>query len=269
MRPEEIKLVKQFELNPNVVEAWSIYDTICISPTLYGSEANAGWFNNLAAFGASETHSFFKQRTEGNVGLSYTNQQSSDSMDFAFVAHSIGLAVFVPVPNLEGTPSAPDGAGFALTQADAAIAHWFAADLPRHMGIQFKVQQDIRVELPTLHAPPGYGTTGGGTAFPGIVTLVYGEIPFMLTSVSQGVPVLSNRYPLPYKIGIPRTGSIEGVLHLSDYARNVLTSVTGPHQMQFNSDDGAIPYSYFQKRYMIQLSIIGERMVQQRGQYHR
>jgi hypothetical protein len=140
------------------------------------------------------------------------------------------------------------------------------------MGIQFKVQQDIRIELPALHAPPGYGVSGGGTAFPQLPTIApaFGEIPFCSTNAQQGVPLLNNRYPLPYKIGIPRTSSIEGILHLSQYARDILTTMgTAPQNFVFNSATGAAPYTFFQKRYMIQFSLIGERLVQQRAEYHR
>lgn len=271
MRQYEKEVFEEFKDFANVVEAWSLYDTIAISPTLYGSEQNAGWFLNLATFGQQETHSFFKTRTEGLVGLPYTNQQSSDSMDFAFIAHSIGLAVWAPIPNLEGIGAEIDGAIGALSNPDGLIGHWFAADLPRHMGVSFKIQQDIRIELPSLHCPPGYGISGGGATFPGTQAAVpvYGEIPFMSVSASQGVPLLANRYPLPYKIGIPRTSTIEGIIHLSEYARDVLTAVAGPRSFQFNSDDGLPNFVYFQERYMIQLSLIGERLVQQRAQYHR
>jgi hypothetical protein len=269
-REYEAEVFEEFEKYANVVEPWALYDTIAISPTLYGSEQQAGWFTTFNAFGQKETHSFFKQRTEGTVGLPYTNQQSADSMDFAFVAHSVGLAVFSPVPNIEGESfDVQEGVQDNIRRIDALIGHWFAADLPRHMGVQFKIQQDIRVELPAMHCPAGYGISGGGTTFPGITAAAHGDIPFMSAAASQGVPLLSNRYPLPYRIGIPRTATIEGIIHLSEYARYVLTAVLGPRVFWFNSDDGTPPFTFFQKRYMIQLSLIGERMVQQRGQYHR
>jgi hypothetical protein len=269
MRKDEAEVLRSFAAAPNVVEAWPLYDSIVICPTLYGNEFQAGWFTSLAAFGAQETHSFWKQRTEGLVGLPYTNQQSADSMDFAFVAHSVGLAIFTPTPNIEGIAEPADGNAGALDLPDALISHWFAADLPRHMAVQLKVQQDIRVELTALQAAPGYGVCGGGAAFPGIAAADHGDIPYISTTVSQGVPILSNRFPLPHKIGIPRTATIEGILHLSEYARHVLTGVLGPQNYQMNTIDGVKPYTYFPKRYIIQMSLFGERMVQQRGQYHR
>lgn len=269
-RQYEQEVFDEFKKYANVSEAWSLYDTIGISKTLYGGEQNAGWFNTFNAFGQQQTHSFFKQRTEGMLGTPYTNQQSSDSMDFAFVAHSVGLALFAPVPNISAVASSPDGTAGQLSRVDASIGHWFAADLPRHMGFQFKIQQDIRIELPALQAPPGYGVAGGGVAFPQLAAApAFGSQVTCSTNVQQGVPVLSNRYPLPFRIGIPRTASIEGIIHLSEYAQQVLQTVIGPQDMVFNSNDGTAPYKFFQKRYLIQVSLIGERLVQQRGQYHR
>ena len=271
VREEEQKVFADFKKYANVAEAWSLYDTIAISSELYGAEQNAAWFTDFSTFGQQETQSFFKTRTEGLVGLPYTNQQSADSMDFAFVAHSIGLAIWAPIPNTEAFPIPPDGDVGGVTGFDAVNGHWFGAELPRHMGIQFKVQQDVRIELPALHASPGYGVSGGGAAFPQLPAIgTFGEIPFFSSNAQQGVPLLNNRYPLPYKIGIPRTASIEGILHLSEHARDILSVMgTSPQNFVFNSADGTSPFTFFQKRFMIQLSIFGERLVQQRAQYHR
>lgn len=270
MKEFEREVFQDFKKFANVVEAWALYDSIIISPTLFGSEAGAGgWFTTFLAFGQQEQHSFFKTRTEGTAGLPYCNQQSADSMDFAFIADSIGLAVQSPAPDVEGRPNPGDGVPGDLDQQDDLISHWFSTDLPRHMGIQFKVQQDIRAEITAMHCPPGYGALGSGTAFPGQTTAAYGDIPFMSNAVTQGVPLLSNRYPLPSPIGIPRTATIEGILHVSEYARSILQGIIGPQQYQFNSDNGLPPYTFFGRRYILQFSLIGQRLVQQRGQYHR
>jgi hypothetical protein len=268
MRKYEQEVFEEFEKRANVAEAWCIYDTIAISKTLYGNEQNAGWHTTWASFGGQERHSFFKRRTEGMVGAYYCNMQSADSMDFAFIMHSIGLSIFAPAPNVEGFATQPDGVVGDIGNFDHTNGHWFAADMPRHMGIEFKVQQDVRLELPALHCPPGYGASGGGVAFPQIAAVpAFGTRPVSTANVQQGVPLLSNRYPLPFRIGIPRTASIEAVIHLAEPARKILSALLGPQDMVFNSDDGAPPYNFFQKRYLVQVSLIGERLVQQRGQY--
>jgi hypothetical protein len=274
LREQEREVFQEFKNAPaNVVEAWALYDSIIICPQFYGSEANiGGWFNTYAAFGGQETHSFFKTRTEGTAGTAYCNQQSSDSMDFAFIAHSVGLSIQVPAPKIDGVID-PGGEGVAgdIRFPDMLASQWFGADLVEHMAIQIKIQQDIRAEITALHCPPGYGSMGGGVATDSTVDIPpsHGEIPVLTHAVNQGVPVLTNRYPLPSPIGIPRTGTIEGILHVSEYGRDVLTNITGPRDFMFNSADGAAPYTFFPQRIVIQLSLFGERMVQQRGQYHK
>lgn len=270
MKAYEKEVFEQFEKFANVREAWPLYDTIVICREFYGTEQNIrGWFPTFNAFAAQETHSFFKTRTEGTAGLPYTNQQSADSMDFAFIADSIGIAIMAPSPDRQGEAEQPDGTAGDLRWPDDLISHWFASDLPRHMGLQLKVQQDIRAEVNCMDCPPGYGAVGSGTAFPGQAINPTGDIPFMTNAVVQGVPVLSNRYPLPAPIGIPRTATIEGILHLSEYAREILGHVWGPQDFVFNSLNGFPPYTFFPARYQIVFSLFGQRLVQQRGQYHR
>ncbi len=270
MKDYEVEVFEEFEKYANVVEAWPLYDTIIVCRQFFGQEQSVnGWFSSFVTFGAQETHSFFKVRTEGTAGLQYTNQQSSDSMDFAFIADSIGIAIQAPAPDRQGDSGAPDGTAGDLVFADDMISHWFASELPRHMAIQLKVQQDIRAEVNCMDCPPGYGALGSGTSFPMQGPLGFGDIPFMTNSVVQGVPLLSNRYPLPSPIGIPRTATIEGILHISEYGRNILANTYGPRDFQFNTQEGTPPYTYFPARYMIQFSLLGQRLVQQRGQYHR
>jgi hypothetical protein len=270
MKPYEEQVFADFKRYANVVESWAIYDSVLICTQYYGSEQGVqGWFNSFRTFSQQETHSFFKTRTEGIAGEQYCNMQSADSMDFAFIADSIGLAVMAPAPNTAGEPSDPDGTAGDLAGADEGISHWFQAELPDHMGLQLKIQQDIRAEVQAMSCPPGYGAVGGGAGFGNDVQPGHGDIPFLTNVVTQGVPLLDNRYPLPQPIGIPRTATIEGILHVSEYARTVLNNVGGPRNFQFNSNDGTPPYTFFPQRYEIVFSLFGQRLVQQRAQYHR
>lgn len=269
MPDQEKKVFEDFRSYANVVEAWPIYDTIVICRQFYGSEATVpGWFTTFAAFAAHETHTFFKLRTRGSAGLQYTNLNSADAMDFAYICHSVGIAVWGP-PSVDTYFQDADGAIPVLP--DSLISHFFTSDLPRHIGVSLKVQQDVRAEGSAMQWSPGYGVVGAGTAYQSTnaVAPIHGDIPFQTQAVCQGVPLLSNRYPLPVPIGIPRTGTIEGMIHLSQYARDVLVSVAGPHDYLFNSSDGTPPFNFFPTRYAIQMSLIGERLVQQRAQYHR
>lgn len=271
MRDTDKQVAQQFSQFANVVEAWPLYDSILISKQFYGNEIGQdGWFTSWANFGSQETHRFYNIRTEA-AGDAYCNMQSADSMDFAFLAHSVGITVQGPAPNVEGhAETVQEGQTGELGGNDSFLSHWISSELPNHMGLQFKVQQDIRLEVPCMACPAGYGSVGSGSAATGTDDgSTYGDIPFHDNAVVQGVPLLENRIPFPTPIGIPRTATIEGILHLSEYARWVLQAVKGPDDFQFNTDDGAPAYTYFQKRYVIQMSIFGERLVQQRGQYHR
>lgn len=266
----EAEVHRDFKKFANVVETWPLFDTILICRQFYGNEIGQdGWYNSWAAFGAQEKHNFFKSRTE-SAGPAYCNMQSADSMDFAFMLHSIGIAVWSPAPNLEGQydPSS-EGIQGDLMRPDLAVSHWWASDLPNHMGIDLKIQQDIRMELPCIHCPPGYGAMGSGTANQGTTGAAFGDVPINHNAVVQGVPLLDNRFALPTPIGIPRTATIEGTLHLSETARTILQGINGPFDYQFNSVDGLPPYEYFPRRYGITMSLFGERMVQQRAQYHK
>lgn len=268
-RENELQTLEEFEKYANVAEQWSIYDSIVICSQFYGSEATVpGWFTTFALFGQHERHSLFKNRTRSTAGAQYNNMKNADTMDFAFRLESIGLEIMGP-PLMETVQEAQDGNG--VGPIDAILPQWFKTDLVRHMGIEFRVQQDTRVELPAMACPAGAGAIGGGVAFDvtSAVAPAFGDIPFITNQVTQGVPLLKNRYPIPDPIGIPRNSTIEGVLHLSNVARVTLQNILGPRQFQMNSADGAAPFNFFYSRYIIRMSLIGQRLVQQRAQYHR
>lgn len=266
----------------NVAEAWPIYDTLCVTPTFYGTESiNLGWFNNFAGFAAKETHSFFMGRTLGQIGLQYTNKATVDRVDFAYDAFSIGVRFKAPAVRTLAKLT-----GGAIHERDHFSAHWWETELPTHCALQLKVQQDIVAEGPAMMFSPGYGSTGSGASFDheevvaqgpnGVINANYP--PVMNWSMTQGVPTLSNRFAFEDPIGIPRTGSIEAILHVSEYAREVLSTfgagvggAAGPLNYVFIDSvaaDGTPTYSEFPTRYGIQVSLMGVRYVQQRAQYH-
>jgi len=264
----------------NVAESWPIYDTLCVCNTFYGSESTEqGWFTSFANFAGKETHSFFKQRTEGNIGLQYTNKQTVDTMDFAYEAYSMGISFFAPSTRLLGLLT-----GGAFLTIDQGSAHWWETELPRHCAIQLKVQQDIVAEMPCMMSSPGYGPQGSGAAseHENIASVspngtVQGAFPAVMNfNMTQGVPSISNRWRFPKKIQIPRTATVEAILHVGDYARGVLQNLgpvgapAGPlnYVMPSAVANGATTWKEFPARFGIQFSLIGKRLVQQRAQYH-
>lgn len=265
MRDYEKNMISEFSQYANVVENWPLYDSIVICQEFYGSEANVpGWYTTFNLFGDRERHSFFKNRTAGIAGEAYCNLQSGDSLDFAYLIDSVGIEITCP-PSNDSELSDVDGDGENSASQDHILPQWWRADFPRHCGIQLKVQQDVRWEGPAMSAPSGVGAALDGMSFNQNAVSIFGEIPYMLSQTTQGVPLLSNRQPFPEPIGVPRTGTVELVLEIGPWARRILTNIYGPNQIYFN---GGTP-AFIPSRYIIRASLFGRRLVQQRAQYHR
>lgn len=274
MQTEEKEVVQLFAKYANVAESYPLYDTILICPTFYGQESNVrGWFQTFAAFSAQEEHHFFTVRNESLAGLPYCNMQSADSMDYPFLAYSMGLRFFGPATNIQGDEEAPDGTEGYMNHVDGTVGHLFQYELPRHCSISLRIQQDTRVELTGYCCPPGYGPTGGGAAME--ITQItapaedqYRQHAQLNMFGTQGISSFTNRFKFPTPIGIPRNGIIEGVLKLSEYARYMLALFYGPRSIFFQGSGGTDASESFSARFGIQLSLYGKRLVQQRGQYH-
>jgi len=259
----------------NVKEAWSVYDTILVCSNFYGQETSVnGWFTSFALFGSTQEHRFFKTRTEATANLAYCNQQSSDAMEYPFIAFTMGVTFFAPTPNIAGTQN-PRGGENAIENFDPGFAHFWTYDLPRHCSISFKTNQDVRAEVNCYGAPPGYGPMGSGCAFelseqvlaPPPIEPLFKQHAQMNFYGTQGVPILQNRFKFPEPIEIAKNSVIEGILNLSEYAINILTSVNGPVSYAFQNATAA-GQTFFPQRFGVQFSLFGYREIQQRGQYH-
>lgn len=268
MREYEQEIMRDFKQYANVVETWPLYDSIVICENLIGAEATVpGWYTTFAGFGARETHTLFKNRTDGTAGEAYCNLKNGDSMDFAYMIHSIGLEITC-TPTYDVQLGSIDGLSQLTQTIDPVLPQWFRADFPLHVGVQLKVQQDVRWESPAMATPAGVGAVGSGLSFEQPAVSLFGEIPWMVSQTTQGIPLLRNRQPFPEPIGVPRTGSVEVILHVGEWARRILQAITGPHSFVINVD-GSSPFSSYYSRYIIRASLFGERLVQQRAQYHR
>lgn len=274
-RPETVKLGKEIY---NVAEAWAIHDTMVISPLMYGTESqNKGWFTTFGGFAAQENHFFLNSRTESTASLAYCNKQTADSMDFAFRLNTIGCAFIAPTVRV--LKDADGNGAAAITKINTQLAHWWETVLPRHCSFQFKVQQDYVVEAPAMMVSPGYGPTGGGASFEherigrlpaNGVERNADYLPVMNMNVTQGVPTLKNRWSVGIKpLGIPRTGTIEAQITLSEIARYELGRIDfNPYYILAGDDTAdAGHYKGFPARFMIQVSLLGNRLVQQRANY--
>lgn len=249
----------------NVFETSAYWDTIIISNVLYGNEVSAnGWFTNMAGFGQQQEHRFFKNRNQAMVGLAYNNMLSQDRSDYPFRAVSIGLAFYAPMTPLEYSAGEVD--------RNRMLSSFFQFDLPNHVGVSFRLGQDVRLEGNGYHFPPGYGPAVSGMtqgqddfpAVPGNAT-----ISQAVWSGTQGIPVKENRYIFENEINIPRNETFEVKLTISEYARLILSNCGGPGDYEFQTDGGeGANLTTFPVRYGIQCSLYGVREVQQRGQMH-
>lgn len=271
-RQAEMAAIKREPMN--VGEPWMIYDTMIVANEFLGGEENTpGYFTSFVAFSQQERHVFFKLRNEGMVGAAYNDQQSPDTMDYAYEAMSLGVAFFAPGTRRLGVCDARQG---AAQLNDWYSAQWWECELPSHCGIQFKVEQDIVGEGPALDFPPGYGPTGGG----GALELDNAEAPngddrtntssYANYSATQGMPFFKCRHMFKEPIGIPRTATLEGILHVSDIARAFWSTAGGPFGYMIPTEVAANnQYNNYPARFGIQFSLHGVRYVQQRGNYHR
>lgn len=185
------------------------------------------------------------------------------------------------------------------------MGHIWKAEIPMHAGFEFKVEQDVILEGPAMTFPPGHGFTGSGSAWSGPVSPGVSAVPGYdmnidpdtagedsilqypqhISVVTQGHPRMGNRFNFvnsagePAPIEIPKGALVQAKINISPYVQYLLDDVLGPLYYLFNRRCprewaiGATPdlekddNIYFGTRYGITVSLLGERLVQQRGQY--
>lgn len=249
----------------NVREPWEMHDTLCVCNSLYGSEANAGYFTSFNNFGQQSEHLMFKRRSEGNVHRAYNNQQSEDRTDFVFHIFAIGLLFQAPPcldSRISGEPEEP------YSYQSYLPAFW-TGELPRHCAASLVVGQDTKVDLQAMMMSPGYGAQTSGVGA-GLDDFTTDYQPELVWQGGQGVPLPHVRYWLatgerePKPIGVPKGELLEVKLKISEYARNLLVAAAGPYD--YSQGTPSTGYDFFKTRYYIQASLWGYREVQQRGQ---
>jgi hypothetical protein len=271
----------------NVMEPWSIYDSIVICRTMYGNEQSVpGWFTSFQAFGQQQQHRFFKSRNEAGCGLAYNNMQSQDRADFAFHALSLGVYFSGPITPLETVNEGPQN-------FNPAIASYFMFDLPNQSAFSFKMGQDTRLDASGYHIPPGYGPRCSGMtqavdamneaigAFPApapawpapLVSTATNPTLSQATMIgTQGDPTQSNRFYFGSEIEIPRGETFEVTMSVTEHARRIFRNTAGPYDYSWlEGTGGEVPGTtliHFPVRYVITCAIHGLREVQQRGQAH-
>lgn len=248
----------------NVREQWLLYDTVGVYDSTSGSIVNPpGWFNTFAELGAGNEIDFFNVRNR-QVGLPYVNQDSRDNMPYAFRCTSIGVAFWAMC-----FTQAPTWAINEDFSPDENVSHIWQNDLPRHVSVTFRVQQDDILKTTAFFCPPGYGPYGSGygrgspTSLPTAQANGYDHTANVIT---QGTPIINNRWIFPLSVDIPRRATINVKLKLTEYARQMMAVLPqGREWFGIDDADDIIGFKIFAG---IQCSLGGERLVQQRGQHH-
>ena len=250
----------------NVGEHWPLYDTVLIGVDSRGDDPQVpGWYPTLAALGAANRMFFFNQRTRAN-GLAYCNLDVRDQMPYGFRIYSGGCRFFASSMTEALNPD--DTANWWTSNY---VPHIFSVDLFRHCDFTLRVQQDDILKTTAALVPPGYGPSGGGVGRGQISGQFVAAVDNCYSVVSQSHPNLDNRWKFPNPIEVPRNAALSVEMIFSEYGRQLLQamvkqrfqdSVTGNGHAE---DQGNQSKTY----YGIQVCLVGERLVQQRGQYHR
>lgn len=253
-------IVKNFT---NVAEAWEMHDTVMVGINASSLQYSDGYFNSFAAMGAANDVPFFNVRNK-NHGLPYNNQETRDALPYPLRIFSIGVQFFAPatacVQNSGGTPIAPQ----------VATAAVWEADLVKNTAIVLQTNQDEVLKLNCQLAPPGVGPCGGGYA-QGDMTNYSVQFPYpnvTKTTNTQGVAMLTNKWGFLNPLEIPRRVNVSAKIVMSEYARNLLGAMPGPFYQNMRSVANTGAYHFAQGLHGIRVFLGGQRLVQQRGQYH-
>lgn len=241
----------------NVAENWTYYDTVLIGQNLAGLSFNDGWHPNYLALGLQADVPFFNVRNK-NHGLPYNNQDTRDALPFAFRIFTIGVRFWAP--SCANYPS--DGIGEQQTPSVL-----FATELAKHCSVTLQTNQDDRLKSTVQLTPPGYGLVGGGVG-QGDMEGLSASFNAVTTTDSGGVPILTNKWGFYNPLEIPRRANLSVVLKFNDYGKNLLQAMPGPLFTQLR--DVAADGSYYDAAAISGMQVVlgGQRLVQQRGQYH-
>lgn len=261
MPNEEIQSQKPFL---NAGEDWMLFDTVLVGPNL----TKHGWYLSYAAMGLDSNINFFNVRNR-SVGLFWNNQDTRDQTPYAFELKSIGVSFWANSMSqvINGVKPLPPSKDYAI---EDYVGHLFSNDLPRHCSITLQVQQDEVLKSHALFTPPGYGPFGSGYGRGQPSSGMSDEpVDTILGVNTQSMPMLSNRWLFPNKIEIPRRAAVSVKLRFSSYARALLQALPAPMAWVVQNEVPEGTENAYQPVYAgIQVSLVGKRLVQQRGQYH-
>jgi hypothetical protein len=249
----------------NVGEHWPLVDTVIIGTDSNGEQKVPGWMNTLATLGQANHLYFFNSRSRAD-GLAYCNTDTRDKMPYAFKLYSLGVRFFATMQT-EG----PDPDATADWWTSNYVPHIFMVDLPRHCSCTLQVQQDDVLKTTVPLVPAGYGPVGGAYGRGSPNSAFSMAVDKSYSAITQSTAHITNRWSFPTEIQIPRTASFSIDLRFTEYARQLLQAMTKYNTQDAVSGNGHAENLGHQSKtyYGIQVTLIGERLVQQRGELHR
>lgn len=224
-------------------EPWTVFDTVCIGQGCRGIDP--GWFNNWNEFARTQKVVWFRSRSS-SVDQAYTNK-GFDKLDYAYDIHLIRCEFIAPPGFAEN-----DSVGMDAQQMPIL----FQTSFPNMMsGEVILMQTDPILIVPFSHIPSGVGNTWANIAAPAAPTTLAG---------TQGHPSVGNGYIIPGGLMMAANSSLQINGFIAEPLKSFLMSLptTMPGNSVFTSGELNLP---FEKRYMIRISLIGERYVQLRG----
>jgi hypothetical protein len=290
----------------NVKEQIILTDTILVSKFVgQMTDRPQGWFGSFADAGAAGEFSFLNVRNR-SIGVAYNNQDARDQLPFGMRITSIGVKFFGPAAASQFTACLNKGSttldrvpvgddvyvdplpGDLTNREELHTAVW-EADLPNHVSLILRTNQDIRLRGPAAIFTPGFGAVGGGWGWgsPGDLNFAqsgtvapaishepggpsYGMFSTNLETIQHGEADLRRRFPFPIPIDVPKRANLSITLKLSQYGKEMLKAMTGPYWYPMANMFTAQGLTKTVKAAMfgVDVTIKGERLVQQRGDYH-
>lgn len=255
----------------NVPEALTLCDTMLVCGYSQSLKWHDGYFVSFAAAGQANSWPFYNVRNR-NHGLAYNNQDTRDTLSYAYEIYSIGVDFWAPTVIQQNQDIPANGTPGAFLTYQNMSAIW-TCDLPRHASIRFNVNQDEKLNATCCMVPPGMGPVGGGAGQGDFGVLVNPPLADalhpMYAALTQGEPEITCRFKFPNPIQVPRRASISAVITVAEYGRQLLQSMTGPWYYKLldkNTFGNSAVYKW--AAFGVTVSLQGKRLVQQRGAYH-
>lgn len=255
----------------NVREDFDYYDSVLVYHDMAElSQQPPGWFATFGAFAAASRLNFFDVRNRANCDLAYCNVETRDMTAYAMLIDAISVSFWSPSNKMlrfaVGDGTTPFWDGFQ--------AAFWELDLPRHCSVILKVQQDERLKTTSFMCPSGGGPVAGGF---GIVNeyVDFGANLHQASQrfptpcgMSQGNPHITNQWPFPEPLQIPRRANLSVSIELNEYAKTVVSQYAPQACGYLFPALGELDDVWRPMPFGITVAISGKRLVQQRGQLH-